>query len=847
MMDRVSEFIRTERLLKNLQDRRIVVWYDGEKAYENLLKDLSLEGVEVFRYAGSYFRLRHELEPFLEDPEMGMVLAYVPVLRRDTMAALIEADLTGTRLEPGHPDIRCNTSLSVVAREALRGVVGEEALDQYCRRAQGGELCLKDLDRIKPPPGQTGLLNLVYGSDSFLEIALAFLCDESKDADLKAKNAESDLEQLLGAALGFSPQKGAGLAETRKGLGRFLLLSDLVMSAPKTRDLPALSGVELAARGTAATSCRDLVGRWRDSEKRRTAYVLAAGSVEEEFSIGSLSQAAQDLLGCDTFPAIDSILQARAEEDLAKGEYEGPLKWAQTRRSGFWAKMDGRTAQGWAAIDAAAAVLKQAERVSSELKSAKPELPGLVEAYCSNASQGNGGWCALDRCHRQLLQAAIASELGDDFERALAAAQRRYAETAGMMSEIVHEALRKPATKTIPAKMQQTRIFEDAVRPRQEGAKVAYILVDALRYEMAQSFAESLAMKTSLEPALACVPSITPIGMGALMPGANKGLEVVAKGARAAVRIEKEILQSRRDRIGYLRKTIGAGFADAKLEEVVEGRRSVKQKAEEARFLLVTSQEIDEAGEADNPLLAHDVMDRILQRLRQCLSRLAEWGFDKAIVTADHGFLMGEKLGDERRMDAPEGETLELHRRVWIGKGGKNPEGSLRYSVRDFALEGDYDVIVPAGLSVFKAGGGLSYYHGGATLQERVIPVLSVRLSSLPEAPGEEGDVVIRLLDAQGKVRNRIFTVALQYQSLLGSSRRVSLIGRSGKNEVAGPVTAEHGFDPDTREIDLKRALENPVVMRLNQEASSIVLEVRDAATQRLLAKTGEIDVKLGV
>jgi len=42
----------------------------------------------------------------------------------------------------------------------------------------------------------------------------------------------------------------------------------------------------------------------------------------------------------------------------------------------------------------------------------------------------------------------------------------------------------------------------------------------------------------------------------------------------------------------------------------------------------------------------------------------------------------------------------------------------------------DLDFVFPASTSVFKSGGDLAYHHGGASLQELVIPVITVKLKA---------------------------------------------------------------------------------------------------------------------
>jgi hypothetical protein len=79
------------------------------------------------------------------------------------------------------------------------------------------------------------------------------------------------------------------------------------------------------------------------------------------------------------------------------------------------------------------------------------------------------------------------------------------------------------------------------------------------------------------------------------------------------------------------------------------------------------------------------------------------------------------------RTDAPGGDTVELHRRCWIGRGGATPPGCVRVSASALGYASDLEFVFPAATGVFKAGGDLAFHHGGPSLQEMVVPVLTVR------------------------------------------------------------------------------------------------------------------------
>src|SRR5437773_1375657 len=118
----------------------------------------------------------------------------------------------------------------------------------------------------------------------------------------------------------------------------------------------------------------------------------------------------------------------------------------------------------------------------------------------------------------------------------------------------------------------------------------------------------------------------------------------------------------------------------------------------------------------------------------------------------------GEKLG--LRIDAPGGDTTDLHRRCWIGRGGHTPPGCVRVAASALGYASDLELVFPSASGVFKAGGDLAFHHGGASLQELVIPVLTVRTKG-----GQSSRVAASPITVSGSpsaVTNRIFSVTLQ-------------------------------------------------------------------------------------
>src|SRR5581483_10212018 len=154
------------------------------------------------------------------------------------------------------------------------------------------------------------------------------------------------------------------------------------------------------------------------------------------------------------------------------------------------------------------------------------------------------------------------------------------------------------------------------------------------------------------------------------------------------------------------------------------------------------------------------IMDTVIDNIARAVRRLSAVGVDRAVITADHGHLYAADDRDESlRIDAPGGATVELHRRCWIGRGGATPASCIRVAARSLGNDSDLDFVFPVGIGVFRAGGDLAFHHGGPSLQELIVPVITVR--SWKEAVSLSGGAAVAVSDVPDEVTNRIFSVKL--------------------------------------------------------------------------------------
>ncbi len=864
-MGRVTDYVLS-LVQKQVEDRGIVVWYDPDLAYREVATNLSLPGVALLRFEGSFFALREQLEPFLEfvdeagrpKTDAGVpprVLVYVPAARGDTHFALIEAESAGVVMEPGATPWQRNTRLRVIAERVFKEIAPDHAA-HIGRQVEQSALTLADLDRLADQSGgiSTGAVVLIFGTSSPDEVALVFAASDRHDAAIQTKNAMPEIAALLLADLGVALDAQDSPAQARTKLRRLLLLGDLVAGLPAGEAPRELGSVKLPDRSAHLQAIQHVCRTWRNRHDLRGSYVEAARAVEAEAGIARFELMPQALASIETFPSIEERLLHHAEECLLTGSPQEALDLAVRRKESFWS-IEAPTHQvRWSLLETAARLHIAAGRVRAELTAGRRSPAELITAYAG----GELPWCLLDTYHRHLERLFAVFDVSVDgrhntLEQVIHRARQEYVDVVGSCAEAFSAALESTGF-VVDGVLFQREVFARFVGPAiKKHGKTAYLLVDALRFEMAREMLDGLGeeFESSLLPAVARLPTITSVGMSALLPGAERGMELTEAGGRAVIRIGSTLLKDRASRIKHLRDGTDRAVVDVKLNDLLRFSRKLQEAVGTADLVLVTSQEIDRRGEeAEDEDEARRYMDEVLDKLRRAIRRLAALGVSEIIVAADHGHIFAETLGEDRLLPVPDGQEVERHRRVWIGRGGATPPNCARMPASRVGLAGDLELVWPRGYAAFRAGGSRTYLHGGPSLQEVVVPVAVVKVVR-PAAPaGAPGG--IRLEMEKSRVTTRFFSVTATYavsDLFAPGEKRVKVVARAGGKDVGHAVTAAYGFEDGTQEIILQKDRPDPITLMLpgRPETGTVSVHVLDGATQIELARLDNIPVMISL
>jgi len=279
----------------------------------------------------------------------------------------------------------------------------------------------------------------------------------------------------------------------------------------------------------------------------------------------------------------------------------------------------------------------------------------------------------------------------------------------------------------------QQRFYDKLVRPRlaeAENRKAYVVISDAFRFEAAEELTRDLNGKYRFEATLASqlgvLPSYTTLGMAALLPHRNlaykpNGDVLVDGKPTSSVTQRNEILGAHQgmavksDELLAMKKEEGREF--------VSGRR----------VSYIYHNVVDTVG--DSASSENDTFEAVRKAITE-ISDIVRYVINNlnanyVVVTADHGFLFRETaLGetDKSKLTEKPPGTVRSKKRYLLGQNLPDYDSVWHGNTATTAeADGDMEFWVPKGANRFHFTGGAKFVHGGAMLQEIVVPVITVK------------------------------------------------------------------------------------------------------------------------
>ena len=692
-------------LERRFETQRLVFWHDADGEYAAEIDTLDLSGVTTVRVENNEYAVKNQV---LHDEPSGKFLLY----RGAPVPSGIGNWLLDLELAYG---VFTADRIALVAQDlGLSGngiveVVWEhEKFFRAGKRVQNLKALLAkddDADRL-----QAKMSAVVLGQreHSMLELTRALLIENARGTHTKY---DALVEQGLDGFHWAGAARIYGYEASEPSVDDFVLWMFRQAINEFASDTPgALRNIQL--------DFASLRNDRRSADALATLARVAAESLDYASSIEDAEL--PELVGNDLFEDVErkiisALTQAVVERTMSAREVSEIIR---SRQISIW--VDGYR-ELYTALAAASDLL-------SELATARFE----IASFDDGLDQYRKDWFRIDQLYRQFHFAARKTEYARPLEALRVEVEKHYAnrylyELGNAWQQQVDVVTDWRSVALRP----QTRFFTDHVEPiiRKGNRKAVVIISDALRYEVADELGSRIRQEdrfdAELGAMLGVLPSYTQLGMAALLPHktlahSQGGDPVLVDGQRSDGTANRNKVLASVD-----------GYAIQAEEVLLMQHSELRELYGAHQVLYVYHDRIDAVGDkARTERQVFEAASDALRDLVDLIKRLTNANATNILVTADHGFLYQDTaLADASYLSTkPQGDDLVVtNRRYVLGRGLKDDPAFRKFASEQLGLSSDLEVQVPKSIHRLKLpGAGSRFVHGGASLQEIVVPVLTI-------------------------------------------------------------------------------------------------------------------------
>lgn len=727
-------------LERSFENHRIVFWHDPEGEYGADLGGLELPGVQTIRVANDEYSIKYRL---LQEEPAGKFLIYrggkVPagvgnwLLDLELAYGVFTADRTSLVAK----------DLGLTAAGVDEVVATHEKFFNAAKRVQSLKALLNDGDDAAKLRAKITAVVLGQREHSLLEITRALLVESAA-----GQNAKYDALVDYGLDDFF----WRGVASIYGYETSSPTVDDLVLWIFRK----AIEGFKSDRPGGLQNIQLDFASLRNDRRSADALAALAKRAARDLDYASSIEDANfRDLASVDLFEEVNQkiisdLARAVAEQTVTAREV---AEIVRKRQSSLW--LDGYK-QLYAAI-----------ATGSELLTELASLNLGSQSFDEALDRYRREWFRIDQLYRQFTFAARTAEYPKPLEALREQVEKRYTNTfLYALGNAWQNQVDSVDTWTSSVLSSQATFYRDYIAPlvRDGDKKAVVIISDALRYEVAEELGSLIRKEdrfdASLDAVLGVLPSYTQLGMAALLP--HSTLKHSADGKTVLADDQPTNGTALR---GKILQGVGGSAIQAEDFKALSGDER-RELFKANRVLYLYHNRIDATG--DKPGTERQVFEAAEDTLRDLVDlvkKLASANATNIFITADHGFLFqDDALPDSFFLSTrPHGDDIKVeNRRYVLGRGLKVDVAFSTFTSQQVGLDSDMQIQIPKSIHRLRlAGGGARYVHGGAALQEIVVPVLTVnkkrksdtRLVNVKVWPESDkittGQVVVRMFQSE--------------------------------------------------------------------------------------------------
>lgn len=379
--------------------------------------------------------------------------------------------------------------------------------------------------------------------------------------------------------------------------------------------------------------------------------------------------------------------------------------------------------------------------------------------------------------------------------------------------------------------LRQSDFYEERIKPIQK--KVVVIVSDALRYEVAQELIGELAKSrhiANLKPALAMLPSETKYCKPSLLP--HHELKLYGQGDKQDMAVDNHILDTTEKRSEHLQR-FRDGAICVPFETVAEYNQDKNREIFKHSLVYIFHDIIDKTGHDGNAKQVVQSCHEAITELATMIPKIhASYNVTEVYVTSDHGFLFNDIVFAEKDKHKISEETMERSSRYYLTTSDKEVNGIVKFPLDEVSAMvngADVFVAVPQGTNRLAApSGGYMFTHGGASMQELIIPVITSR----QERTDSKQPVNVMVLDRKLSMQaSRLRFKLLQTEAVsMDMKERLIKVALYYNDEAVTPVK-DILLDKTDPSLD-NRKIQVDLTLNKNVDAKVLQLKIFDATDE---------------
>jgi uncharacterized protein (TIGR02687 family) len=788
----------TQALSRLFEKHRIVFWYDSKQELHQDFEDLDLPEIEKREIANNEFGLKHEILRAL--PDQKFLLYHFGPQPADLDNWLLDVLLA-------HNEFRTDQAAIWLAELEL-GLEFSELTRQHADFFTASKR-RETLKRLLKSDDTAGLLRLKMLAvcahcEARLDVILAHLLQEL--ADQKDEKIKLIGRCALDSTLWEQLKKHFGYESSKPSLTDFVI-QIFKYAYESNFSLPTSHSSLATGHSPLLTDSLVFLKRWKDSRQFEASFETLSAQCADVLGIEQdlNKRDFRDLIELDDFSLIDQKIIS----DLALAISERTVSpqdvtlWIRNRRQSHWYD---QYRHYYEALEQAAEFV----RVLAEAQFSMDNLADGIQRYTRS-------WYLLDQLYRKYIYHTRMAGAAAFMTRLNAQIENLYTNNYLLklndhfqsFVDQAHEWQVSPLPK-------QNQFFERRVRPfLKKEHKVCVIISDALRYEIGEELLRLIRQEdrysAELEAAVSMLPSYTQLGMAALLP--HKAL-AFADNESGSVLVDGQSSQGTANRSKILATALEGRATASTYEEFMSLNRDEARDLLKAHDVLyVYHNRIDHTGDKiHSEGQAFEAAAQTLDDLVKGVKKLTAANANNILITADHGFIYQHRPLEDSDFLSTEARGKKIHykdRRFVLGKGLVSDQGLKHFSAEQLGLTGEVEVLIPKSINRLRLkGSGSRFVHGGASLQEVVIPVLKIN----KKRQSDVSSVEVEILRGASQVISAAQCAVVLYQiepvteKVQARMLRAAIYTESGElisdsHELTFDFSAEH---PRQRELPVR-------------------------------------------